>query len=537
MQVPAKYIKTAADRKAIETGAYWDQDAADKVIRFAEAYVVPQFIKGTFRLLPWQREWLEQLYGWRLSSGNRRWRKALLTVAKKQGKTLLTAIVCMFEALAAGVPSPLVVSASTTKENARQIYDEIKHSIQRNDRLSKLAKIVPSQKIIRFPKKNGEVRSISNDSGNAEGLNLSCCVCDEVHKWASNRGEQLWRTLEYSTIARPDGLLVVISTAGSDQNHFFYDLYTKAKNVLDGSDLDTGFFATVYETPVEADIDDPTNWRLSNPSLGTSFSEDDFRRDLEAAKSNTADLLSFRRYRLSQWVQAEDAWIDLQKWDACKKPVSEDELRGVPCWVGVDASMTTDPTSVSAVWHLGSKRFFVKSWAWVCRAGVERREQSNLPRYQQYAAEGRMTITEGDVIDDKAVKRFILELGRKYVVKELLFDQFNSTILATELLSEGFQVFRFPQNYKHFNGPCKEWEKAIAEGRFHHDGNTLLRWGVGNVRLDVDSYGNAKPSRDKSTDKIDMIISTLMAFSRAAEASADVSPRKSVYDGRGLFVL
>jgi phage terminase large subunit-like protein len=148
-----------------------------------------------------------------------------------------------------------------------------------------------------------------------------------------------------------------------------------------------------------------------------------------------------------------------------------------------------------------------------------------------------MTITEGDVIDDVAVKRFILELGRKYQVKELLMDQFNSTILGTELLSEGFNVFRFPQNFKHYNGPCKEWEKAVAEGRFGHDGNSLLRWAVGNVRLDVDAYANCKPSRGKSADKIDPVVSTLMAFSRACEASADVQPRKSVYDGRGILCL
>ncbi|MBX9677417.1 MAG: hypothetical protein K2X38_01550 [Gemmataceae bacterium] len=537
MDIPDKYIRTAADRKAIEDGAYWDQAEADRVVRFAETYVAPQFVRGEFRLLDWQREWLEQLYGWRLADGRRRWRKALLTVAKKAGKTLLTAIVCLYESLAAGVPSPLVVSASTTKENARQVYDEIKHSLQRSERLSKLSKIVPSQKIIRFPKRNGEVRSISNDSGNAEGLNLSCCVCDEVHKWASNRGEQLWRTLEYSTIARPDGLLVVISTAGSDRGHFFYDLYTKARNVLDGSDLDTSFFGTVYETPFEADVDDPANWYLSNPSLGTAFSEADFRRDLEAAKKNTADFLSFKRYRLNMWVAPEDAWIDLLKWDANKRAVSEDDLRNAPCWVGVDASMTTDPTSVSAVWHLGGKRFFAKSWAWVCRAGVEKREATNLPRYQQYATNGVMTITEGDVIDDKAVKRFVLELGQRYQVKELLFDQFNSTVMATELMGEGFQVFRFPQNFRHYNAPCKEFEKAVGEGRFGHDGNPLLRWAVGNVRLDVDSYGNAKPSRAKSLDKIDPVVSCLMAFSRASEASADVAPRKSVYEGRGVLTL
>src|SRR4051812_42313983 len=120
--VPEQYITTAADRLAISQGCYWDEAQADRVVKFAETYFAPQFVGGRFRLLPWQAAWLRQLYGWRLSDGRRRWRRALLTVSKKNGKSLLCSIVALYESVAAGVPSPLVVSASTTRENARQIY-------------------------------------------------------------------------------------------------------------------------------------------------------------------------------------------------------------------------------------------------------------------------------------------------------------------------------------------------------------------------------------------------------------------------------
>ena len=87
-----------------------------------------------------------------------------------------------------------------------------------------------------------------------------------IHAWQSSRGEQLYRALEFSTIARADGVLILISTAGHDQGHFFYDLVTKARNVLKGDDLDTSFFASVHEPDADDDLDEPTTWAKANPS-------------------------------------------------------------------------------------------------------------------------------------------------------------------------------------------------------------------------------------------------------------------------------
>lgn len=530
--VQVSYCRTKADEIAVEQGCYFDEAEAEKIITFAEKYFIPQFVPGRFRLLQWQKEWLRTLTGWRLPDGRRRWRKVLLTVSKKNGKNLLASIVSLYETYGANVPSPLVISASTTKENARQIYDELKNSIVKNERLASISKLAPSMRIIRVAKKNAEFRSISNDSGNAEGLNISCAVCDEVHAWKS---EQLYRTLEYSTIARPDGCLIIISTAGHDQGHFFYDLYTKAKAIISGDDVDTSFFPTVYES--QGDIDDVQGWMQANPSMGVSFTLDDFKRDLETAKADTASRLSFERYRLNKWVRADDSFIDPVEFDACRLHRSDDELKFKPLIVGVDLSQTTDPCSISLCWALGDRQFHVKSHAWVCEEGVRRNEATNLPKYRAFKEDKVMTITDGNCNDYRAIKRFILDLRNKYNLKEIVFDQYNAIEMASELMSEGLTVFRQPQTHKYFTSPCKDFEVAIKEKRISHDGNRFLRWALANTRLDVDALGNCKPSRDKSTDKIDACVSTLMAFGRAVEMSVNGGPRRTVYDDRGIFVL
>lgn len=219
--------------------------------------------------------------------------------------------------------------------------------------------------------------------------------------------------------------------------------------------------------------------------------------------------------------------------------MTEDDLKGAPCWIGADLSQTTDVSAVVLVWHLGAKRFFVRAHGFVCEEGVKRREQTNLPKYRQWAADtsARFTITAGDVADYPRIRRFILEQARTYKVREVIFDAYNAIEMAVELGSEGLTVYRFPQTHKSYTHPCKEWERAIAEGRLGHDGNPVLRWAVQNVALDVDHNGNCKPSRPKSTDKIDMVVAGLMAWSRALESSAEIKPARSVYEGRGIMVV
>lgn len=521
----------ANDREAIREGCHFDDGLADRAVRFIETYVTPSTIGRPITLLPWQRDIVRRAYGWR--RGDRpRFRRCTVSTAKKNGKTVLVSAILAYGLLGGLCPSPFVASASTSRENASQVYRELAHSIRSNEKLSKLCKCLDSFKEIRVKERSARYRAFSADAGSSEGENLSLCVIDETHAHVS---ERLYRSLEYSSIARPDGCFVNVSTAGSDQGHFWYEVSTYAAAVQADQIIDTSLLPFVFTSPAEADIDSPDVWRMANPSLGISFSEEDFRRDLDRAKAGgSADLLSFRRYRLNQWCQADNSYLDPVKFDRCLSPMTDGQLAEYPLYVGVDLSQTTDPCSVSMVWALGDRKFYVRSHAWVCEEGVKRREQTNLPRYRAYEADGTMTITSGTVNDYRAIKSYLLGL-RRFNLREIVYDQYNAIEQAGELMAEGLTVYRQPQTHRHFTAPVKDFEVAVTEGRVKHDGNKLLRWALANARLDVDSYGNCKPSRDKSTDKIDPCISTLMAFGRAVEASVSVRP--SVYEGRGVFTL
>lgn len=532
---------TESDKVALEKErCYFDLDSSKRAVRFIEAFCRISTTGKAITLLDWQaKRVVMQLFGWKKPDGTLRFRRATISMAKKNGKSVLMAAILAYGLFSGVFYNPFCVSASTSRENAGQIYRELAYIVRNNPELKQHCKCLDSTKEIRFKnKKTGSTaryKSFSADAGSSEGENISLCVVDETHAHVSDK---LYRALEYSTIARPDGLFINISTAGSDYGHFWYDVFNYALKVQNGQVVDTSLLPYICTIEEAADIDDPKVWQQANPSLNVSFSQEDFRRDLERAKQGgLADLISFRRYRLNQWHRADDSYVDGIKWDDCKGTISDEDLKNAPLVIGCDLSQTTDPCSITLCFALPDKKFYVKSKAWVCEEGVRKREKSNMPKYQLYEAEGSYKITQGTVNDYRAIINFILECKRIYNLKEVVFDQYNAMEMCLELQNNGIMVYRQPQNHKHYTDPMKQFSIAIDEKRIVHNGSNALRWSLTNTKLDVDPQGNCKPSREKSTDKIDMAVATLMAFGRCYEMSALGTYRKSVYETRGVIIL
>lgn len=520
--VPTWAIRTEADRQAIGNGAFWDHDQGERVIRFAHAVFKPQYIPGKFELLQWQERFLRSLYSWRNKDGTRRFRFANLHVPKKQGKTLLVSLISVYELVAAGISSPFVVTGSVSKDNAGQVFSEIRHTLQAAG-LSEFCQITPNQKRIKIPSTNAEYRSLASDGDRTQGYNCSLVVLDECH---AHKSSSLYDSLKYACISRPSGLVVLISTAGDDPSCYYHGVYTKSKAVLSGDDTDQTWYAEVYESEPDKDPQDPTEWYKANPSLGTSFSEESFGLDMLAAKTSADRSEYWRalRYRLNRWVRSdEQQYYDLNDWDRCKL-TEEPDLSGCDCWLGVDLSLSTDPSSVTAVWSLGDRRHYAKSWAWVAREGVKLREKTSLPRYQQFEHEGCMTITEGDRSDHEAILSHVLDMCQRYRVRGVVFDPTAAVALMSAVEAEGYTVHRMTQSHRHYNGPMKELSKAMKEGRIHNDGGNWLRYCLGCVRLHETRDGLIRPFTKRSTDHIDGAIALLMAYSAALQTPESHSP-------------
>lgn len=527
MLPPTWAIRTEADKAAIEQGAYWDQEAGDRIIRFANAVFRPQYLTGKFELLEWQERFLRSLYSWRNRDGTRRFKVANLHIAKKNGKTLLVSLISAYELVAAGIPSPFVVTGSTGKDNASQVFAELRNTLTQAG-LSRFCRITPNIKRVQIPSLNAEYRSLASDGDRVQGYNCSLVVLDEAH---AHKSSSLYDSLKYATIARPNGLLIVISTAGDDASHWYYGLYEKSKRILAGDDLDTEHYAEVYESDPEKPADDITQWYLANPSMGVSFSEEDFGKRYLSAKNDTnkSEWWRWLRYCLNRWTKSEELqYYDPGEWMGCKwdedRDGPEPDLTNCDCWLGVDLSLSVDPSSVTAVWSLGDRRHYVQSWSWVCKDGVIRREKTNKRRYQDFENQGCMTRTEGDRSDHELILSHILDLCGKYRVRSVVFDPTAAIAMASSLEAEGYPVLTMYQSHKNYNGPMRELNKAINERRMYHDGNEWLKYNMGCLRVHETRDGLIRPFTKKSTDHIDGVIALLMAYSAALQTPESSGP-------------
>ena len=107
--------------------------------------------------------------------------------------------------------------------------------------------------------------------------------------------------------------------------------------------------------------------------------------------------------------------------------------------------------------------------------------------------------------------------------------------MVQNLEGMGFTVVPFGQGFKDMSPPTKELMKLTLEQKIAHGGHPVLRWMMDNIFIRTDPAGNIKADKEKSTEKIDGCIATIMGLDRAIRCGTTVE--ESVYDSRGLIVL
>lgn len=524
-------VRHKSDEAFLESGGTWDEAAGQRVIDFIERFLVLESGEP-FTLLPWQRDFIRSVYCWRKPDGTRRIKLALLTVARKNGKSCLTYGLTAYHLIADGEQSPSCVSCACTREQASQVFDWFRFAIDSNPTLAKALHYVTSKKTIYYPKRNGKYRSLASEATANFGHGHSFVIHDEL---AFHKRDDLYTALKNSTDARPNGLQVITSTAGWNKNGAFYKLVQYARKVLSGEVVDVTFQPFIYEVPDGADLDaGPEVWTLANPSLGITQTAEDFANQWQREKQDATTRHAFELLKFNRWQDAPNSWLPVDAWDSCKGNATIPDK--APVVVGVDVGATRDLTAISVIHARPDKSFAVQSWGFVPEGALQTRDGVNVQAYQAFAKSGALVITPGTATDELRLIRFLDELRDRYTVRAVVFDKWQSLTLANHCMRQGVETYNFPQTHSYFNAPCIELEKLVNNRKIVHDGNPLLRWQVGHTYLDRDRKGYVKPITSRPENKKDNLIATLMALSLAIQR--DTGPTKpSVYEGRGLVVL
>nr|DAQ41864.1 MAG TPA: Terminase large subunit [Caudoviricetes sp.] len=518
-------------------GSNYNKASADYAVMFIENLC---HTKGTwagkpFELIDWQEQIIRDLFGTLKPNGYRQFNTAYIEIPKKQGKSELAAAVALLLTCGDGEERAEVYGCAADRQQAAIVFDVAADMVRMCPALSKRVKILASQKRLIYIPTNSFYQVLSAEAYSKHGFNIHGVVFDELH---TQPNRKLFDVMtKGSGDARMQPLYFLITTAGTDTHSICYETHQKAKDIIEGRKIDPTFYPVIYGADESDDWTDPKVWKKANPSLDITVGIDKVKAACESAKQNPGEENAFRQLRLNQWVKQAVRWMPMEKWDNCAFAVDEDELEGRVCYGGLDLSSTTDITAfVLAFPPLDDEdKYIILPYFWIPEDNLTLRVNRDHVPYDVWERQGYLQTTEGNVVHYGFIEKFIEKLGERFNIREIAFDRWGAVQMVQNLEGMGFTVVPFGQGFKDMSPPTKELMKLVLEQKIAHGGHPVLRWNMDNIYIRTDPAGNIKADKEKSTEKIDGAVATIMALDRAIRCGNDHGA--SVYDDRGILFI
>ena len=467
------------------TPKLYSRSDGHKVVDFARTFLhVSKGVRAGQPLIltNWQVALLDALYE-RRDDGLLRYRRSLIGLARKNGKSLLGSVIALY-GLIEGEPGAEVYSAAGDRQQARVVFNEAKWQITQSPALSGVCKVY--RDVVEVPSTGAIYRVLSSDAKLQQGLNPSTVVFDELHVQPNS---ELWDALTLGSGARKDPNIVAITTAGYDLDTVCGSLYNYGKRVISGDQVDERFGFWWWEAPADCEVSDRDAWNVANPNLAESLLDIE---DMEISMMQTAEV-AFRRYRLNQWVRTDgESWLPKGAFELCKSDL--ELISGQPVFIGVDFALKHDSIAVVVAQPQESGRI-------VCRAKIWH--------------------PDGGIMDVVEVENYLREMSKIYQIQELAYDPAFFQRSAEILSDEGFNMVEFSQSASRMVPACGTLYEMIVNQKIAHDGNPVFTDQVLSAAQRSTDQG-WRLSKGKSKRKIDAAIALAMAVDRATRRTDTV---------------
>lgn len=518
-----KWYKHLSDKVINPTDGYhYEAKRGNHIIEFVENYC--RHSKGKMggqlvKLELWEKAWLAATFGFVDDDGIRQYNLSVLIIGKKNGKSLLASAIGLYMLIGDGEPGPEVYAVATKRDQAKIIWQEAKRMVRKSETL--LKRIKPLLNELSSEDYNcGVFKPLASDSDTLDGLNVHCCLMDELHQWKN--GRQLYDIMADGTIGRDQPLILVTTTAGKIREDIYDEIYDDAVRTTNGLFDDVGYkdehsLYIIYELDKREEWEKPDCWEKANPGLGTIKNRNALASKVKKAQANPSLVRNLVCKEFNIAETSTESWLNFEELNNETK-FDVKELRPTYGIGGADLSSTTDLTAAKMLFRLpDNENIYVMSMYWIPVDLVEKKVAEDKIPYDKWIEQGYMRTCPGNKIDASVVTAWYQELQDEYDIylwKEG-YDAWSAQMWVNQMIDAfGPTVMEaVHQGKKTLSAPMKALKADLVKKRIIYNNNPIDKWCLANTAIDEDRNGNIQPIKtSKSTRRIDGTAALLDAY-------------------------
>lgn len=458
-----------------------------------------------------QAFFIANIFGWRYKTDSKkyRYREVILFIARKNTKTFLAALIFIILMLTESDYSEFY-SICLDRDLAGEVKKAIAQILNVSPNVGQyfnIPKTLSGRLECTLTHSFYQPRTAEANRNNS--IKPSAFIADEFGAMKDNSNVGAMKTGQLS-VKNP--LMFKLTTAYAEDKSIMLDELEYLKKVYKGLEVDERLFALLYYAPEEHLWDD-IGLQMANP-LKVEENYQEIRENRRKALAKPSEREEYLTKNMNFFVPSNsgEAYIELDKLRKCKNIRGVFEWKGKDVYLGLDLAMSNDNTSVSMV-TLEDDVIFAKSWAFIPKDRIEEKNKKERTDYRRFIEEGSCFACGNQIISYEYVENFIMNLEKEYGVhiRQIGYDRYNCISTANKLETAGYECVEVKQHSSVLHQPTKWLQESILQKKFSYDGDKLYEINFQNARCTEDTNLNKYVNKKKSSGKVDMIVSTIIA--------------------------
>lgn len=500
-----------------QTEYVFDIDKAQRPIRFIES--VCKHSKGKWAGKPvtlelWQKAHIEALYGFvDAENGLRKYRKAVIFVAKKNGKSTELSALGLYGLTSDFEGGAEIYSIAKVRDQAKLVWTESKHMASKSPMLVKGLRTTISG--IYYDKKDAKFEPVASETNSLDGKNPHYVLADEVWAW-EDMG--LLSIMEDGMSAREQPIFFETSTMGTVRGKVFDSEYEYCEKVLkgyrheEGGIVDETILPIIYELDSIDEWQDEECWYKANPNLNVSKSLEYMRNKVQKAMNSPMALTNLLCKDFNVRQTAYTSWLTYEELNN-ESTYTDEEFRDCYCIGGCDLSSTNDLTCATII-GIKNGQLYAKQMYWMPEKYISSKVIEDKIPYDKWKARGLLRTSDGSKVNYTDVTNWFIEQVEKYELRPLWigYDSWNAQYWCDEMREYGFDMVEVRQGAKTMSEPMKELRAMLSDKEINYNNNPILKWCLSNMSIKSDENNNIRPYKEHLRQRIDGAVSLIDAM-------------------------